>query len=126
MKYFRISSPNSILDLTTVKCRSKLAAPSPFTMPGLLTFSVRLEVPIHRGWFTVCNRNWPSGRGLWAGPEAHVSRRRNLHSKRRKIKCSWSHWHIICFLNWFRKTAGMLSWRRVGIHWDIIFIQFFT
>lgn len=126
MKCSWISSPNSVLDLRTLERRSKLATPTLLLCQASLTFPVWLEVPIHGGWFTVCNRNWSSGRGLWAGPEAHVSRRGNLHSKWRKIKRPWGHWHIVCFLNWFRKTAGMLSWRRVGIHWDIIFIQFFT
>lgn len=126
MKCFRISSPNSVLDLMTVKCRCKLVTLTLFLCHALLTFSVGLEVPIHRGRLTVCDRNWPSGRGLRAGPEAHVSRRRNLHSKWREIEGPWGHWHVIGFLNRFRKTAGMLSRRRVGIHRDVIFIQFFT
>ena len=126
MKYFWISSPDSVLDLMTVKCNLNWQPPALLPRHALLTFSVWLEVPIHGGWFTVCNRNWPSRRGLRAGPEAHMSGRRHLHSKWRKIKCPRSHWHIICFLNWFRETAGMLSWRRVGIHGDIIFIQFFA
>jgi len=94
--------------------------------PHPLTFSVWLEVPIHRGWFTVSNRNWPPGRGLWAGPEAHMSRRRDLHSKGRKVKGPWGHWHIVWLLDWLGKAAGMLSRWRVGVHGNVVLIQLFT
>lgn len=55
-----------------------------------------------------------------------MSRRRHLHPKRRKVKCPRSHGHVICFLQGFRKAAGMLSWRRVGVHGDVILIQLLT
>lgn len=55
-----------------------------------------------------------------------MSRRRDLHSKGRKVKGPWGHWHIVWLLDWLGKAAGMLSRWRVGVHGNVVLIQLFT
>lgn len=113
---------------TPVPCLGTVNCTPPLTLywPHALTFSVWLEVPIHRGWFTVSNGNWPPGRGLWAGPEAQMSRRRDLHPKRRKIKGPRGHWHVVWFLNRLGEAAGMVARWRVGVHGNVVLVQLFS
>lgn len=87
-----------------------------------LTFAVRFEISVHRRGLAVTD-HWPARRGLWTGAEAHVGGRRDLLPQGGELHGARGHGHIVGFVDGLRQTAGVMVWRGVGAHGDIVLVH---
>lgn len=64
-----------------------------------LTFTIWFQISVDRRGLAV-TENWPAGRGLRTGAEAHVGRWGDLLPKGGEFHGAWGHGYIVRFMHW--------------------------